>query len=136
MSHECNRCQKSFSTKFNLKRHFLSAHDTGFTGFHCKKCKKCFTTKFYMHKHLLHCNNSNQIGGGHIAQSKSFSTQKVDHTNDHEDMKFTSVNDDNLSLSELIRHRWSSIRTYFKCQKVMDIFNFRVFNQKEELKKL
>ena len=135
MSHECNRCQKSFSTKFNLKRHFLSAHDTGFTGFHCKKCKKCFTTKFYMHKHLLHCNNSNQIGGGHIAQSKSFSTQKVDHTNDHEDMKFTSVNDDNLSLSELIRHRWSSIRTYFKCQKVMDIFNFRVFNQKEELKK-
>ena len=132
MFHECNRCQKSFSTKFNLKRHFLSAHDTGFTGFHCKRCKKCFTTKFYLHKHWLQCNNANQIRGGRLAKGR-FSTQKVEYSNEHQDVNSTSVNDDNFSLSELIRHRWSSIRTYFKCQKVKDIF-FRVFNQKEKLK--
>ena len=126
MTFECKVCHKSFSRTSNLNRHCQTAHDTSFYRFECKRCKRKLSTNFYLQKHMRKC----QIGG-------NISTQNIDHAHENETEDDTVIKNqnENTSLFELVKSRWSSIRSYFKCQNVVDIFNFRVFKQKEDLKK-
>ena len=126
MTFECKMCHKSFSRKFNLDRHCQTAHDTGFQKFDCIRCDKKFSTNYYLQKHLGKC----QTGG-------KISSKNNDHVheNENEDNTVLQSDDENSPVFDLIKSRWNSIRSYFKCQNVVDIFNFRVFKQKEELKK-
>ena len=129
MTFVCGLCQKSFTRKFNFQRHFNSVHDARFSGFECRKCGKKFTTRFYQMQHIRKCKFHRQSGGNILLDNNEHN-----HSNENENSEPPVVDGESTSLMQLIKTRWTSIRSYFKCHKVMDIFNFRVFQQKEELK--
>ena len=131
---ECCVCKKTFSKLSNLNRHFKTAHDTGFSGFCCGNCNKIFTTKSAMQKHSSKCNISIQIGNG--ASTRDSVKVNVNKISGHEDEEESAkpVETGVVSMNEIVKSRWSSIKTYFKCRQLVDIFNFRLFKQKESLK--
>ena len=128
---KCGLCEKQFSKKFNLNRHVLSAHDSSFNGFPCTLCGKKFTTRFFMKKHSTNCKVKCQSGGG--ISNNDLTTFQQNHDDENESKKTFKNDDQSDSVTELIKSRWTSIRTYFKCQNVVDIFNFRLYKQKHDL---
>lgn len=135
MIYKCSVCQMRFSRKSNLNRHFMCSHDPKFGGFNCKNCNKSFSTKCSMKRHFVNCSTKIQTGGNLFLSSPSSSVDGHNHENETENVDLPPENDSEiLTLSALVRSRWSAIRSYFKCQKIMDVFNFRLFQQNAELK--
>ena len=70
-----------------------------------------------------------QIGG----MSRHVNTSESTHQDQEENEKPPGTT--NRPLEAILRSNWGAIKTYFKCRKVQDIFNFRLINQKRDLKR-
>ena len=90
------------------------------------------TTKYSLKKKdILICNSSvpsipkcKQVGG----------MKKQAHQDNEEacNAPSTGINPHKFCLKQ----NWSAIKTYFKCRNVQDIFNFRLVNQKSDIKRV
>lgn len=119
---QCHVCALSFSTNFNLKRHLKTKHDDSFEGHRCHICQISYTTQSYLDKHNRTKHNVAQYGGSFV------------HKNSEESKKANSQAFSNGGAQKLYEQRFSAIKTYFKCQKIQDIFNFRLVEQTIPLK--
>ena len=127
----CNECHSEFGSKYSLKRHQNVKHNPDFKGFVCNKCTKSLTTKRSLIKHSRICQatikpsiKSTQVGG----------MQQHLHQNMVENANVPSVQ--NNSLKSILRQNWTAIKTYFRCRKIQDIFNFRLINQQLDIKRV
>ena len=135
MAFYCMICNIEYSSKYSLKRHQNVRHNASFSGFACNKCDKKYTAKTSLLKHTRKCQatqkpstKSIQIGG----MSRHVNTSESTHQDQEENEK--PPNTTNHSLESIIRSNWGAVKTYFKRRKVQDIFNFRLINQKLDLK--
>jgi hypothetical protein len=81
------------------------------------------------------------MSGGHVPTTQNSNTATTSsHADSHEESTTaTAIQFPNSATDEyiqLIKNRWSSIRTHFKCRKIDDVLNVRVLNQSENLKKI
>ena len=122
MPYFCQFCNKKLATLFSLRRHTASFHDPKFTGFKCTLCCKSFTTRSYLRRHSIKCGAKIQRGGNLPLGDKQIDPKLADFPNTDVDIR------------KVYKDNWGAIRTYFKCRQIVDIFNFRLVNQKEDLK--
>ena len=136
MTFFCSVCNIEYSSKYSLKRHQNVRHNEMFRGFSCNKCDKKYTAKSSLMKHARKCQATQkpstqfiQVGG----MSRHVDTSESTHQDQEENEKPPSTT--NRPLEAILRSNWGAIKTYFKCRKVQDIFNFRLINQKRDLKR-
>lgn len=109
-------CGKTFSKAGNLTRHIRTQHNKNFTRFQCHFCRKAFQTKSYLNTHI----------------SQTHIVQRGGNLDDITDPEPASNPID--PLEQLCRDKASSIKTYFRHQRLVNIFNFRLVSQTQELK--
>ena len=127
----CSLCHTQFSSRFALKRHQNTKHNETFSGYTCIHCNKTVTTKYSLKKHILICKSSVPS----IPKAKQVGGMKK-HTHQDNEEASNAPSTGNNSLKFCLKQNWSAIKTYFKCRNVQDIFNFRLVNQKSDIKRV
>ena len=56
---KCNQCQKHFTTKANLTKHYKAVHQA-IRNHKCKECEKLFTCKSNLKEHMIRLHESNR----------------------------------------------------------------------------
>ena len=134
MTFFCSVCNIEYSSKYSLKRHQNVRHNEMFRGFSCNKCDKKYTAKSSLMKHARKCQATQKPSTQFIQvgrMSRHVDTSESTHQDQEENEKPPSTT--NRPLEAILRSNWGAIKTYFKCRKVQDIFNFRLINQKREI---
>ena len=50
--HRCTKCERTFESKINLRRHFLKLHEDHYKLFQCTKCKAVFKSSSHFKRHI------------------------------------------------------------------------------------
>ena len=97
---------------------------------------KSLSTKYSLTRYLKTCKVTIQPSNTVCTQTGGMRAQASHyHENNEEDVNLPQISNRSLKIT-LNKKNWSAIKTYFKCRKVQDIFNFRLMNQKSDIKKV
>ena len=127
--YSCPVCLTSFSTKYNRNRHINAQHNPSFQGFKCNCCRKTFTRKSQLSIHKRgRCHGSIPSGEESVVTSCQHGGVVIDHSDTQETVTISKLLYP-TPLKTLLKENWEAVKTYFRCRKVVDIFNFRLINQ-------
>lgn len=152
MTHICQLCNKTYSTLYSLRRHFAAVHKG--VKYACSNCKRKYSSLWYLKTHKEKCKRQNETNEQSSSTLPDVSMHDDDdeddyhNYNDNHDQSSTNIatnsttsenhvtDDEEMMIENMIRTRWASIRTYFKCQRVRDIYNVRLYKQKKSLSRM
>ena len=124
----CKVCLVEFSTKSNLNRHHKTKHDKNFIGFKCDSCGKNFTRRHHLNLHKQKCSKAiNSAVSRPDGASQQFGGA-INHKDTNESTQVETFAHAS-PLKDILKSNWEAIKTYFRCRKIVDIFNFRLINQ-------
>ena len=124
----CKVCLVEFSTKSNLNRHLKTKHDKNFIGFKCDSCGKNFTRRHHLNLHKQKCSKAiNSAVSRPDGASQQFGGA-INHKDTNESTQVETFAHA-FPLKDILKSNWEAIKTYFRCRKIVDIFNFRLINQ-------
>ena len=82
-------------------------------------------------RHVKTCNTTKQSSNQPVQLGGASNHDNHQDQEENEPIPRTRDN----PLQSILRQNWGAIKTYFKCRKVQDIFNFRLINQKLDMKR-